>query len=280
MNRMLHDLRVDLLARLDEFAAPRGITGEQRLARRLFCYCALERERLASIRPEGGLLGVVLRGKKEVWYGAFSEMLGPGAVFALPRGLPMDVVNIPDDRGRYISLVLQIDRLPAGIAPQPAPRRIDRVSVGLTPDLVEAIAHTAAAIRSPQSQRVGLLRLTELLTLLADDPAGRLILAGDVAERARWLIGSDPARNWQVGDLAREMGMGASSLRRALGNLGQPFRSLLAEARMQAARKVLDEGKDVATATEAAGYRSRSHFTRAYRRAFSVTPGGRIRDGA
>lgn len=277
---MLNDLRADLLARLDEFAAPRGTMGEQRLAGRLFCYCALERERLASIKPEGGLLGVVLRGKKEVWYGAFSETLGPGAVFALPRGMPMDVVNIPDDRGRYISLVLQIDRLPTGIPPQPAPRRIDQVSVCLTPDLVEAIAHTAAAIRNPQGERIGLLRLTELLTLLADDPAGRLILAGNVAERARWLIGSDPARDWQVGDLAREMGMGASSLRRTLGSLGQPFRGLLAEARMQAARKVLDEGADVAAAAEAAGYRSRSHFTRAYRRAFGMTPGGRMRGGA
>lgn len=273
MNQMIHDLRTELLARLGGFAAPPGVTGEHAVAERLFCYCALHRERLASIVPAGALLGVVLRGQKEVWRGSFSEALNPGTVFCLPRGMPIDVVNIPDDRGVYESLVLQIDRLPPGVAPQPAPRRIERLSVTLTPDLVESIVHTASAIRSARGETVGMLRLAELLTLLSDDPAGRLLMAGDAAERAAWLIAAQPDHDWRVEEVARALGMGASTLRRSLDGLGRPFRSLLTEVRMDAARGALAQGADVAGAASAAGYRSRSQFTRAYRMAFGETPG-------
>lgn len=272
MNQMAPDLRAELLTRLDHFVAPPGITGEHRIAGRLFCYCALQRERLASVTPDKPLVGVVLRGTKEVWAGAFSEVLPAGTVFALPGGVPVDVVNIPDDRGLYESLILSIDRLPADIQPLAAPHRIERVSLRLTPDLVEAVVHTSAAIGS-NHEAVGRARLTELLTLLAEDPAGRLVLSGNAAERARWLISAAPERDWRVEDLARALGMGASSLRRALTDLGQPFRALLADARMQVARRVLDQGATVTEAAGAAGYTSRSHFTRAFRRAFGTTPG-------
>ena len=67
--------------------------------------------------------------------------------------------------------------------------------------------------------------------------------------------------------------MCASSLRRELDRLGRPFRSLVAESRMQAARRVLEAGGDTAAAMAAAGYRSRSHFTRAFRQAHGRTPG-------
>lgn len=273
MNQMLSDLRPRLLARLDHFAAPPGLTGEHQIADRLFCYCALRRERIASIVPGAAILGIVLRGRKEIWCGTFSEVLTPGTAFALPKGMPVDVVNIPDDRGLYESLVLQIDQLPPDVAPCAAPSRIERVSVALTPAIVEAIAHTAAALGTARSATIAKLRLGELLTLLSDDPAGRLLLAGDAAERARWLIDAEPDRDWQVGDLARALGMGASSLRRELDRLGRPFRSLVAESRMQAARRVLEAGGDTAAAMAAAGYRSRSHFTRAFRQAHGRTPG-------
>lgn len=272
---MLSDLRPQLLARLDHFAVPPGLTGEHQIADRLFCYCALRRERIAAIVPPAAFLGIVLRGRKEVWCGAFSEVLTPGTAFALPKGMPIDVVNIPDDRGLYESLILQIDRLPPGVAPCAAPRRIDRVSIALTAPIIEAIGHTAAALETTRSASIAKLRLGELLTLLSDDPAGRLLLAGDAAERARWLIDDQPDRDWRVEDLAQALGMGASSLRRELGRLGRPFRALLAEARMDAARRVLDEGGGAAAAMSAAGYHSRSHFTRAFRHAFGTTPGAR-----
>lgn len=273
MNQMSPDLRARMLARLDHFAAPPGVTGEHQVEGRLFCYCALQRERLAMIVPRRAVLGVVLRGRKEVWYGGFSETLTPGMAFALPRGVPLDVVNIPDDRGLYESLVLQIDCLPPGVAPQPAPRRIERVSVTLTPELIETFGHVTSAIGTIRSEAVARLRMAELLILLSDDPAGRLVLAGDVAERARWLVDARPDHDWQVEELARELGLGASSLRRRLDRLGRPFRALLTEARMDAARRVLDEGGDTAAAMAAAGYHSRSHFTRAFRAAFGTTPG-------
>lgn len=281
MNQMAPTLRARLLSRLDHFVAPPGASGERQIAGRLFCYCALERERLASLVTDAPILGIVLRGTKEVWSGSFSEVLPSGTVFALPAGMTFDVVNIPDERGLYESLILRVERLPTEIRPQAAPRRMDRLSVRLTPDLVESLVHTAAAIETGH-EAVGRVRLIELLMLLAEDTAGRMVLAGDAAERAAWLIASTPERAWTVPALAAELGMAPSSLRRQLDRLGRPFRTLLAEARMQAARRELRDGASVTEAAVAAGYASRSHFTRAYRQAFGTTPGAdaRARSGA
>ncbi|WP_162784649.1 helix-turn-helix transcriptional regulator [Paracoccus suum] len=265
-----------MLARLDHFVVTSGATGEQRIAGRLFCYCALERERLASVTPETPLLGIVLRGTKEVWTGTFNEVLPAGTVFALPGGAPVDVVNIPDARGLYESLILSIENLPAPIQPIAGPRRIERLAIRLTAELVETLVHTAAAIGNNHAA-VGKVRLTELLMLLAEDSAGQILLAGDIAQRAQWLIAAQPDAHWTVAQLARELGMGASSLRRALDRLGRPFRKILAEARMQAARRTLADGASVTEAAVAAGYASRSHFTRAYRQAFGATPGADAR---
>jgi len=58
-------LRRRLLARLEGFRAPAG-SGVHSHARNLFSYCALKRERLAAIKLPHPLIGIVLRGRKEV----------------------------------------------------------------------------------------------------------------------------------------------------------------------------------------------------------------------
>lgn len=267
MNIVTPDLKAQLLARLRPFVTPVATPGEHGLPGRLFSYCALTRERLAAVTPEKPILGVVLRGAKEVWHGDRAEVLTPGTLFALPAGIPVDVVNIPDPRsGVYESLVLCITQRPAGIAPQPLSGRLPCFTVGLTPDLVEALAHAATDIADARrAEAVKDHRIAELLTLLADDPAGRLVLAADLPERAAWLLASDPSHPWTVAELARRLAVGASTLRRELDAAGRPFRSLLAEARMQAAQDALHAGASLTEAALAAGYASRSHFNRAYR---------------
>lgn len=274
-------LRARLHERLRGFMAPET-AGVHNHARNLFSYCALKRERLAAIKLEHPVIGIVLRGKKEVWLGDVSQTFSPGSVLVLPRNIPMSVVNIPAEGGIYESLILEVPELPEAVAPFTlAERRAqEKVAPGfgvwLTEDLVEALSHAATAISEAEiSDTLRALRLTEILTLLRQVPEARALFAASLAEEVTWLMSSEPTRDWSVGIVARETGLGASTLRRRLAAEGTSFRALLREVRLSAGRSALAQGASSLTAAEAAGYVSRSHFARRYRESFGTTPSGR-----
>jgi AraC-like DNA-binding protein len=274
-------LRTQLHGRLRGFMAP-GAAGVHNHALNLFSYCAIGRERLAAIKLPHPLIGIVLRGRKEVWLGDVSQSFTPGSVIVLPRNIPMDVVNIPGESGIYESLVVEVPVLPEGVAPLTLAERRARekaspsFGVPLTEDLVEALGHAAVAINHPEiSETVRALRLTEILTLLRRLPEARALFTANLADEVAWLIGSDPTRDWSVDIVAREVGLGASTLRRRLTAEGASFRGILRKARLDAGRSALAQGASSLTAAEASGYVSRSHFARRYRESFGTTPSGR-----
>jgi AraC-like DNA-binding protein len=274
-------LRARLHERLRGFMAP-GAAGVHNHARNLFSYCAIHRERLAAIKLEHPVIGIVLRGKKEVWLGDTSQTFQPGSVLVLPRNIPMDVVNIPAEGGIYESLILEVPVLPEAVAPFTLAERraLEKAAPGfgvrLTGDLVEALSHAATAINQAEiSETLRALRLTEILTLLRQLPEARALFTASLAEEVAWLMGSEPTREWSVGVIARETGHGASTLRRRLAAEGTSFRTILRQVRLNAGRSALAQGASSLTAAEASGYVSRSHFARRYRESFGTSPSGR-----
>jgi len=270
-------LRAELVHRLRPMTARRP--GMHSHGDHLFSYCAMDRERLAAIRLPHPVLGVVLHGVKEVWLGDTVCELRPGTVFVMPGGRPLDVVNIPGSAGIYESLLLHVPRVPDAVPPLTSTETAgnsEPFRVPLTPDLYQAIVHAAAAVADSASAEVlKTLRLTEVLTLLRPVPAARPLFRRDLAEDVAWLVGHAPDQNWSVDRVAADLGLGASTLRRRLAAEGHSFRVVVREARLKAARRLLDGGASSLAAAEAAGYASRSHFARRYRQAFGVSPSGR-----
>ncbi|MBK1871458.1 helix-turn-helix domain-containing protein [Aestuariivirga sp. YIM B02566] len=274
-------LRQRLVARLKSFEAP-AASGVHTHAHNLFSYCALERERLAAIKLPHPLIGIVLRGRKEVWLGDAGRTFGPGSVIILPRNIPMDVVNIPGETGIYESLILEVPMLPEGVPPLTLAERLERetisptFSVTLTEDLVEALSHAATTIRAEaMSEEVKTLRLREVLTLLRPLPEARALFTAPLGDEVAWLIASAPSEDWTVERVAKATGLGASTLRRRLTQEGRPFRAILRAERLRAGRAALAAGASSLSAAEAAGYVSRSHFARRYRESFGTSPSGR-----
>lgn len=274
-------LRQRLVARLKSFEAP-AASGVHTHAHNLFSYCALARERLAAIKLPHPLIGIVLRGRKEVWLGDAGRTFGPGSVIILPRNIPMDVVNIPGETGIYESLILEVPMLPEGVPPLTLAERLERetisptFSVTLTEDLVEALSHAATTIRAEaMSDKVKTLRLREVLTLLRPLPEARALFTAPLGDEVAWLIASAPSEDWTVERVAKATGLGASTLRRRLTLEGRPFRAILRAERLRAGRAALAAGASSLSAAEAAGYVSRSHFARRYRESFGTSPSGR-----
>lgn len=252
----------------------------------LFTYGAVSRERIAAITLAHPLIGVVLRGRKEVWFGGdMAGRLSPGMVFALPAGVPLDVVNVPCERtGLYESLIFEIAALPASVAALPQPPAMGwtgpKVRLRLTADLVEAVAHAATAIADGGArERVRDLRLAEMLSLAASDPAARHLFARRLSDDLALRMAARPDEGWSVEAAAAALGLGGSTLRRRLAREGTGFRAILTRVRMEAARRLLSAGAASGDAALASGYASRSHFARRYRAAFGTLPSGGAEGG-
>jgi AraC-like DNA-binding protein len=278
-------LRRVLLDRLRPLAAapgrPRKEHGMHPRGKQLFSYCCFTAERLAQFTVQKPVIGVVLSGAKEFWLGDSGRRFTAGDVFVLPGGATLDVVNLPDERnGRYEALIVEVATLPQSIARLPFPaRRAARpefdISITLTPELVDALAHAATTLAtSEQATALAEHRLAEVLMLLRDDPAARALFDAPLADRIRWMVAAEPSRRWTAEEIGSRLAIGASTLRRRLSAEGTPLRTALAEARMQVAQGMLASGEvSVTAAAEAAGYASRSHFTRRFRSIYGTAPG-------
>jgi AraC-like DNA-binding protein len=280
------ELKSALITRLRHLMAPDGTSGRFAHGSQLFSYCSIDRERLKSVELPSPIIGIMLRGQKEVWLGDVAHVFEPGTVFVLPSNVPMDVVNVPASLSSpYESLLLEVPSLPNNIAPNVAPApgpELDastRFQVPLSRDLVDTLVHAATAIADNElGESVKALRLGEVLTLLRAWPAARPLFDVGMAERVAWLIRTDPAGDWTVARAAISLAVGASTLRRRLAAQGRSFRAILRQERLQAGRHALLSGASSLAAAEAAGYASRSHFARRYRESFGASPKRRRSD--
>lgn len=279
------DLRQQLLVRLAALGVRAGASGAEGhgpdSAPLAFSYCVYARERLRRTRLEQPAIVVVVKGVKELWHGDVCERFTAGVPFVISAGTTFDMVNIPDPRtGRFESVCIHVDaELREAIRrahgrEAPAVGAAIGSAVPLSPDLVEAYGHAASALADPRHATILTRhRILEILLLIASTPAARPLFAATLVERADDALRRAPGRTWRSEDLARELGLGDSTLRRRLRASGTSFRALLLKARMTAAGALLGSPEyTVAQAAEAAGYSSRSHFARRFRAAHGVPP--------
>ncbi|UYY57125.1 AraC family transcriptional regulator [Sphingomonas sp. S2-65] len=283
-----NELRASLLSRLSGLRAPAGVHGTVSHGTdsgvRVFGYCVQERERIARSRMEHPAVVVVLSGTKEIWHGDVAQAFPAGVPFVIPAGMNFDMVNIPDPAsGRYESICITVDdvlrqALRSNLRHLPVTGRIpDRLDVELSPALVEAYGHAASALSGigvvAVAETLARYRVLEVLLLVAVTPVAGVLMAVGRREQVEAIIYADPSHPWQVGEVAAELGIGASTLRRQLAGAGASFREVLLSVRMRAAGALLgSSGYSVMQAAQAAGYASRSHFSRRVQAVHGKTP--------
>lgn len=103
----------------------------------------------------------------------------------------------------------------------------------------------------------------------ASDPSA---FGATSVELGRW-VDRDPLRTWKVGEVARHFGQSPRALQRTLTAEGTTFSETILRARVDAARRLLDETE--LSPTEIAfcvGFADAAHFSRVFRRFNEIPP--------
>lgn len=143
----------------------------------------------------------------------------------------------------------------------------------------------AAAIGKPDVFDEALARDAALYALMTQFVRGhttarvRMPIEGAAGEvsasirRAKERIDDDPCEAVTLAGLAAEAGMSRFQLLRGFAReMGLPPHAYLIQRRLALARRLIERGMPLADAAAGAGFADQSHMTRAFVRAFGVTP--------
>lgn len=188
---------------------------------------------------------------------------------------------------RFICGFLACDRRASRVLLESLPPmlRLELGDISLTGWLADLLRLGVAESRAqkPGSQsllaKLSELAFTEALRRYAQsgDPELKGWLAGlhdPFVGRALALLHRQPARDWSVDELAREVALSRSALaERFTSMIGEPPMQYLTRWRLTLAAQALRRNADaIALVAQRSGYESEASFTRAFKREFGVPP--------
>ncbi|SMC20784.1 AraC-type DNA-binding protein [Andreprevotia lacus DSM 23236] len=231
-------------------------------------------------------LVAVLAGEKRLVFRGAEHVCRAGDWIAVPAGSELGFTNVPDpQRGYFAALVIcGSSALLQGFQQRYAdvlPQQIDATPV-FTPDdnCRKALHDYAAQIMLPSVSKLDHALIEHRwealwLAMARQGVARELLLAepGGWRERVTWIVAGDPAQDWRIDAVARQLNTSEATLRRRLVNEDTSFSDILNAARMdRALGMVMHGGAAIARIAEACGYQSPSRFTEAFRARFGLTP--------
>jgi AraC-like DNA-binding protein len=208
-----------------------------------------------------------------------------------PGGQPLPIMVNLDERGppdlRFVCGYLSCDTAPYNPLLEALPSQVVARRPAEGNHIEVDLIHSAVA--ESETHRAGseaiLARLSELLFVrvlrryietLPEHSAGWLSgLRDPNIGRALQLIHGEPARDWSLGDLARESGMSRAIFADRFAKcVGETPMRYLAKWRMQLSTHLLTQpGIPVEAVAEKVGYRSEASFSRAFKSIVGAPPG-------
>jgi AraC-like DNA-binding protein len=236
------------------------------------------RECVRGIKLEQPIIVVVLQGIKTIYLDEREYIFQPGELFFIPAAIALDVVNQPDTNSHsYIALVLELgDNLIARIR-QAYPELVNdldsekssqiELDLPLTSQLAQSFIYLVQTVVNNATENSSYLhehRLMEVfLLLLQSNRRSQFlkIIYPDFLTYVTNLIGRDLSLSWSAAQVAQELDISVSTLKRKLKYHNLTFRQILTQARMQKGMRLLQENKyAISEIALACGYESPSRF--------------------
>ena len=224
----------------------------------------------------------VRHGEKHIWLDEKMQIARSSELIIAPAGLCMTLTNQPAAQG-YACEILQLD-----------PQLLQHFRATY-PDIVQAAVHAKpqlcirhnlliARLWDEVFAAIGSNEPNELLQHRAEGLLLALAMAGHGS--ALWIAQADPlirrvqhvlmlqtSREWRVEQMAQQLHMGASTLRRQLALAGSSFRQLLAEVRLNTALGMIQTSQQpIGLIAQQCGYASASRFSARFQQQFGIKP--------
>ena len=225
---------------------------------------------------------LVLQGTKLLYPEGEQTLYTPQHAIAMRAGCALDITNLPPAGAPYLALAVAfkpalLERFqrayPEWSAPQSAPApQLQRLNQR------QPLERIALSLLEQLEGSGSLLHTHLLLELLL-----RSLLQGgsnllwhaepDLGSRLRHWLSSDPAREWRADDLAEQLQIDPSTLRRHLRRQGTSFRQLLEDVRLSHGLSLLQgQHLPVGEVSQRCGYASPSRFAARFRQRFGLPP--------
>lgn len=252
---------------------------------RLTSFVSRRRQRFVAIKPEMPLLALVFRGHKEVAHGRQRLKVSAGHALLVPAGLSVNITNVPDARGDYRVLALQVAPEVCAQLQQRHPSLCVSPSFGaFTPQWVHtvrperasllALLHYCESVLERGTHAAVLRHRLEDVVLslsveqrgLGDASAPRSHFRQAPILAVRQLLRGVLGEPVPAARVARECGVSQATLRRQLSAQGTTLRQLLLEERMLLAQSLMRNRElSVAEVALRCGYLAPAKFSRQYR---------------
>jgi AraC-like DNA-binding protein len=248
------------------------------------------RECLRGIKLKQPIIVVVLQGIKTIYLDDQEYVFQPGELFFVPAAIALNVINQPDTNHNYIALVLELgDNLIARIR-QAYPELVSylefehdsqiKLDIPLTSQLEQSFVYlvqTAVNNATENSSYLHEHRLMEVILLLLQSNRRSQflqIIYPDFPTHVTNLISQDLSLPWSAAQVAQQLDISVSTLKRKLKYYNLTFRQILTQARMQKGMKLLQKNKyaSIAEIALACGYESPSRFATRFRQYYHLNP--------
>jgi AraC-like DNA-binding protein len=224
----------------------------------------------------------VRHGAKHIYLNEHTQIARNGDLVIVPAGLALTLSNQPDAHG-YVCEVLQLDPKIIRACRSAYPAIVETLQsaepalcIKLNTDIARlwdeffAASQSAEAIELLEHRAVGLvlgLALAGFGGALFIDRSTRL------STRVQQQVYLQPGKPWSVEQMAQQLHMGASTLRRQLGLEGGSFRQILEQVRLNTALGMIQTTKlPVGQIARHCGYASASRFSCRFHQHFGVKP--------
>ncbi|WP_299999244.1 AraC family transcriptional regulator [uncultured Cedecea sp.] len=202
------------------------------------------------------------------------------SLIILPANTALEIINQPENGSFNSDLLLLSPELLSRFKQQylssVTPGQLTSLCAPFSSDLSYLWSAVLNAVRNDLSASVQEhLVMGLLLVLHQEGLAGPLLIEPrfNLTEQVRQLILFAPATQWSVDDVASQLSLGASTLRRRLQNEGQNFRQIVEEVRMTCALSLLQSTRlPVAEIALKCGYLSGSRFTARFHNHYGCLP--------
>lgn len=222
----------------------------------------------------------VTQGHKTLFYGDTQLTATASDLIIIPADLSLDIVNHPSSGFFHSDLLLLRPQLLSAFRRTASPEFISEpqksLCVPFNPELLFLWNNIIEASRQGLSFHFQEHLITGFLSILHQKgyilPLLRPASDG-FSDSVRQIVMLSPAEAWTVEDVACQLGVGGSTLRRRLQQESTGFRQIVEEVRMSHALSML-QSTDIPVGEIAlqSGYLSGSRFTARFRKHYGICP--------